>query len=70
MGFWSEVWLSLKKVSNESSEELGWARTLKDDGLSMLQIKIRNYLRTASAEERNKKASSLSTRSHMSSTTS
>lgn len=68
VGFWSNLWSGVKNAIIQSSEELDWARTIKEDGLSMLQIKIRNFLRRASLEERLKRGENLLSRTCLSST--
>jgi hypothetical protein len=44
MGFWDALGMIAELAS--------WETTLKEDGVAMLRVKIRNYLRRSSAEDR------------------
>lgn len=55
MGFWD----ALGKFAGETMELADWDTTLREEGPGMLQVKIRNFLRRSSSEERRERGKKL-----------
>jgi hypothetical protein len=56
MSFLDSLLTGLGKVTEFAGKALlinGWYDTLRNEGIQMVQIKIRNFLRTASEEDKN-----------------
>ncbi len=57
MSFLDSLLTGLGKVAEAAGQGLliiEWRDTLRNEGIQMLQVKIRNFLRTASEEDKNR----------------
>ncbi len=59
MSFFDDLISGLGEVAGKTLALNEWRTTLTEEGVSMLQIKIRNFLREASAAERRERAKDL-----------
>jgi hypothetical protein len=59
MGFFGDLMKGIGNVLGEAALPFDWLKTYNEKGLPLLQIKIRNFLRSASPEQRTQVKNSL-----------